>query len=477
MSTTTQALLFDDAAYRTIVADFSAGHLTSDAGLLLLRQIDHGLGVSRELAACFHDQRDPRFVVHPVAPLLAQRLYALACGYEDLNDHADLRRDPLLAVAIDHPHAPGSALARGADRELPLAAPSTLNRLEISNSKSTRYHKLRHDPRAVEQCLLKLGVRCLSKHAREIVLDMDATGALVHGLQEGRFFNAYYGDYCYLPLYILAGDVVLWAQLQTAEHGAAHGALAAMQTVVAAVRRRCPQARIILRGDAGFCNEDLMSWLESQPDLYYVVGLGPNARLLALVQRALADARARQCLTGVATRVFQEFSYQTLKSWSRARRVIAKAEVTLLGDNPRFVVTNLPAQGFADDAGADRFAPQALYENFYCARGQCENVLKQQLLDLDADRLSTHYLAANQLRLWFSALAYLLVERLRHLGLRGTAWARATVGTVRLKLLKVAALVTVSVRRIYVQMPAAYPYRELFTRCQQHLMALRADTG
>jgi len=468
---------FSDLNSRQVVADFSAGHLSSDGGVLLLRQIDRGLGVSRELAGCFRDTRDPRFVEHLLPALLSQRLYGLALGYEDLNDHADLRRDPLLAVAVEKADPLGLDRVLPEDRGKPLAAPSTLNRLEISNTKSTRYHKLRHDPAAVQACVLNLGVRCLPKHVREVVLDLDATGDLVHGLQEGRFFNAYYGDYCYLPLYILAGDVLLWAQLRTAEHGAAHGALEALQTIVAAIRRRCRKARIIVRTDSGFCNDPFMAWIENQPDLYYCLGLAPNARLIDQVQEALADARAQHCLTGVAARRFKELRYQTRKTWTRPRRVVAKAEVTPQGDNPRFVVTNLPADGFPDDPQPQRFAAQPLYEDFYCQRGQCENVLKQQLLDLKADRTSTHYLASNQLRLWFSALAYLLLERLRTLCLHGTDLAKATVGTIRLKLLKVAAAVTVSVRRIYVQLPSAYPYQQIFARCHHRLMAFAANSS
>jgi hypothetical protein len=320
-------------------------------------------------------------------------------------------------------------------------------------------------------------VRCLPKRAREIILDLDATGTLVHGLQEGRFFNAYYDNYCYLPLYILAGDVVLWAQLRTAEHGAAHGALEALQTVVAAIHRRCRKARILVRTDSGFCNDPFLDWIERQPNLYYAVGLPPNSRLIADIQDALAEARARHCLTAAPTRQFKNLRYQTLKSWSRPRRVVAKAEVSSQGDNPRFVVTNLPPDGFPDDPQPQRFAAQPLYEDFYCARGQCENVLKQQLLDLNADQASTHYLASNQLRLWFSTLAYLLIERFRALFLPGTQLAKATAGTIRLKLLKIAAAVTVSVRRIYVQMPSAYPYKELFALCHRRLMAWTPNTS
>jgi hypothetical protein len=308
-------------------------------------------------------------------------------------------------------------------------------------------------------------------------LDIDATGDLVHGLQEGRYFNAYYGDYCYLPLYIMAGSVVLWAQLRTAEHGAAHGACEALAKVVAAIRRRCPKVRIIVRADSAFATPALLDWCESQPEIYYVIGLAPNPTLVRTVQPALAEARARQCLTGVATRRFQELLYQTRDSWSLPRRVVAKAEVTAQGNNPRFVVTNLPEEGFRDDTQPHRFAAQALYEVVYCARGRCENVLKQQLLDLNAERTSTHYLASNQLRLWFSALAYLLLERMRALCLSGTELANATAGTIRLKLLKVAAHITVSVRRVYVQLPSAYPYQHLFAHCHRRMMALAADTG
>jgi len=476
MKTQSQTLLFDDLVNRSVVADFTAGHLSSDGGVLLLRQLDRGLGISRELATCFHDTRDARLVEHSLQQLISQRLYAMAQGYEDINDHTDLRRDPLLAVAVEKSDPLGNYRLHPEDRGKPLAAPSTLNRMEISNTKSTRYHKLRHDPVAVQACVLKIAVRCLPKYTREIVLDLDATGDLVHGLQEGRFFNAYYGDYCYLPLYIMAGDVLLWAQLRTADRGAAHGSLEALQTVVAAIRRRCRKARIIVRTDSGFCNDQFMTWIESQPDTYYCLGLAPNARLVDQIQDVLDDATALHCLTGVPTRKFKELRYQTLNTWTCTRRVVAKAEVTTLGRNPRFVVTNLPAEGFPDDSNPDRFLAQSLYEDFYCRRGQCENVLKQQLLDIKADRTSTHFLVSNQLRLSFSALTYLLLERIRALCLQGTQLANATVGTIRLKLLKVAAEVTVSVRRIHVQMPSAYPYRDIFIRCHQRLMALVPNT-
>jgi len=473
-----QPLLFQDLGSRQVVVDFSGGTLSTDGGVLLLRQVDRALGVCRTLAGCFEDRRDARWVDHSVPQLLAQRIYALALGYEDLNDHARLRHDPLLAVACEKTDPLGRDRFLPQFREAALAGPATLNRLELSNHKTTRCHKLAHDPGQIEATLLKLGARCLPKHAREVVLDLDATGTLLHGEQEGRFFNAYYGDYCYLPLYVFCGNVPLWAQLRTSDHDAADGAVEAVKKIIAAIRRRCPKVRIILRADSGFAREQLMALCEVHSEVYYCFGLQQNPRLLARVQATLAQARARQIQCGgVATRVFSEFQYATLKSWTRQRRVIAKAEVTPQGSNPRFVVTNLSAKGFAQDEDPERFSPARLYEEFYCARGRMENVLKQQLLDLKADRLSTHQMGSNQLRLWLSALAYLLLERVRAIGLVGSELAVASAGSVRLKLLKVAAHVRVSVRRVHVQMSSAYPLRELFERCHRRLMQLKPASG
>jgi len=474
-----QPLLFQGLGSRQVVADFSGGTLSTDGGALLLRQADHRLGMSRALAECFDDQRDSRFVDHQLHQLLAQRLVGLALGYEDLNDHDQLRRDPLLAVACDKADPLGQDRLFPDNRGAALAAPATLNRLELSNNKRTRCHKLPHDPGQIETCLLRLGVRALPKHAREIVVDLDAMGHLLHGTQEGRHFNAYYGDYCYLPLYAFVGDVPLWAQLRTSDQDAASGVVPALEKIVTAIRKRCQRARIIIRGDSGFCREEIMAWCECQPRLvYYCLGLAKNSVLIEQLQPALAAARARRCLSGAeSAREFTEFEYQTRKTWSRARRVIGKAEVMAAGDNPRFVVTNLPARGFKGDPDRARFTPQRLYEEFYCARGEMENVLKQQTLDLGADRMSTHHLASNQLRLWLATLAYLLLERVRAWGLAGTELASATVGSVRLKLLKVAAQVTVSVRRVYVRLSSAYPWQALFRLCHRRLMALAPASG
>lgn len=455
-----------------MVADFSGGTLSTDGGVLLLRQVDARLGLTRELAHCFKDGRDLRYADHSVQELIAQRLYGMALGYDDLNDHAQLRLDPLLAVACEKSDPQG--LNRLHQKGIALAGPATLNRLELSNNKSTRYHKLSHAPQEIQRCVLEMGVKCLPRQAIELVLDLDATGYALHGLQEGRHFRANFKDYCYAPLYGFVGDIPLWAQVRTSDQDDAAGAVAALEQMVVAIRKRCPQARIVVRADSGFCREEIMAWCERQrPVVYYCLGLAKNSVLIEKLQPALADARSRRCLSGAPSgRAFTEFTYQTTKSWTCERRVIGKAEVMEAGKNPRFVVTNLPANGFKADAERDRFSPARLYEELYCARGEMENVLKQQVLDLNSDRMSTHYLASNQLRLWFATLAYLLLQRLRVLSCQGTELARATAGSIRLKLLKVAAQVTISVRRVHVQLSSAWPGRELFARCARRLGAV-----
>lgn len=471
-------MLFQDLGVRKVVADFSGGTLSSDGGVLLVRQMDAGLGLTASLARCFRDERQPVYVDHTVQQLLAQRIYGLVLGYEDLNDHERLRLDPLLAAACEKRDPTGQDRFNPAHRGVALAGASTLNRLELSNKKQTPAHKLTHEPERIQDCLLQMGVRCLPRHASEIVLDLDAMGHRLCGEQEGRHYRAYYDEYCYLPLYVFAGDYPLWAQVRSGDKDGADGVVKALEEILRAVRRRCRRARIIVRGDSGFCREEIMAWCESQTEVYYCLGLAKNSVLVERLGPALATAQTRWCLCGgKPVREFAQFMYQTVKSWSRSRRVIGKAEINDQGSNPRFIVTNLPARGFADDKDKTRFAPDRLYEELYCGRGEMENVLKQQVLDLHADRMSTHYLASNQLRLWLAAFAYLLLERMRALGLAGTELARATVGNVRLRLLKVAAQVRISVRRVYVQLSSAYPLQTLFGLCQRRLMALVAESG
>jgi len=477
-----EPLLFDNLGDRTVVADFSAGHISSDGGLLWLRQLDSSLGLTRKLSRCFHDRRDPDAIEHTVQHLLAQRILGLAVGYEDLNDQNRLRHDPLLAIAAGKTDPLGHDRRDPAQRGQPLASAPTLNRLELTNQRADeRYHKIDADHEAIADLLLDFGVMTLDKDTREVVLDLDATGSLVHGQQEGRFWHGHYGDYCYLPLYAFIGAVPVWAQLRTADRDASDGAVAALKKIVAAIRRRCPQARIIVRADSGFCREEILAWCEDQPahlgPVYYCLGLARNTRLVELLGNALCDARARACLTGGTARVFTEFAYRTRESWSRARRVIGKAEITGGEDNPRFVVTNLPRDGFDGDTVAERFWPAALYEQLYCARGDMENRIKEQQLDLFGTRTSTHWLASNQLRLWFSALALFLLERFRTLALRGTELAQATAGTIRVRLLKLGALVRVSVRRVHVQFSRAFPLAGVLVHAQRALRELPVAAG
>lgn len=428
---------------------------------MLLRQIDQSVGLSRLLAGCFVDGRDARFVEHEVRELVAQRLNALALGYEDLNDHADLRRDPLLALAAGK--LDPLARKRGADQQgRALAAPATLQRMETAiDHGGSRYHKLAAQPALMRGLLLRQGVRTLAKDTREVIVDFDATDARLHGAQAGRFFHGYYGDYCYLPLLAYIGGVPVWAELRTADGDAARGTVEALAQMVAEIRRRCPHARIIVRGDSGFCREELMAWCETH-EVSYVLGLARNARLLTLLAPALARARERACLCGGRTREFAELHYRTLDSWSAERRVIGKAEILGDKDNPRFIVTNLAA---ADHAAAP------LYEEVYCGRGDMENAVKEHQLDLFGERLSCAGFASNEVRLLLASFAQLLLERLRVIALKGTALAEATAGTIRVQLLKIAAHVTVSVRRVHVRLASAFARQEVFAQAHAQLLA------
>jgi hypothetical protein len=450
-----------------VAVDFSGGHLSSDGGAVLLRQVDQSIGLSRLLAGCFVDGRDARWIEHEVRELVAQRLNALALGYEDLNDHADLRRDPLLALAAGKLDPLGTNRRDAADRGRALAAPATLQRMETAvDHAGSRYHKLAAQPGLMRPLLLRQGVRTLARATREVIVDFDATDARLHGTQEGRFFHGYYGDYCYLPLLAYIGAVPVWAELRTADGDAARGTVEALAAIVAEIRRRCPHARIVVRGDSGFCREELMAWCEAH-GVFYVLGLARNARLLALLAPTLARARERACLCGGRTREFAELEYRTLDSWRRERRVVGKAEILGDKDNPRFIVTNLAV---ADHAAAP------LYETVYCGRGDMENAVKEHQLDLFGERLSCAGFASNEVRLLLASFAQLLLERLRAIGLKGTALAEATAGTIRVQLLKIAAHLTVSVRRVHVRLASAFARQDVFAQAHAQLLAW-ADTG
>jgi len=445
-----------------VVARFDGGRITSDAGVLLLREVAERSGLLRRFAQCFTDYRAPELIEHTVEELVAQRVLALACGYEDLNDHDVLRDDALLAVAAGKRDATGATRKRARDRGHALAGKSTLNRLEgtpAAASAAARYKKIVYDGAAIEAWFVEAFLAAHPTPPAEIVLDLDATDDPLHGKQEGRFFHGYYRAYCYLPLYIFAGDVLLAAKLRRADGDGAAGAVEEVARIVGQVRRRWPGVRIVVRGDSGFARDALMTWCEAH-GVDYVLGLARNARLEAAVALDLALAEIGCAVTRAPVRLYRELEYRTHDSWTRTRRVVAKAEYLPGKANPRFVVTSLPAA---------RWAAAALYEALYCARGDMENRIKEQQLGLFADRTSTATMRANQLRLWFSSVAYVLVETVRRVGLAGTALARAQVGTIRTRLLKLGALVTVSVRRVVIALSSVFPLQRLFVQALANL--------
>jgi Transposase DDE domain group 1 len=428
---------------RRVVGRFEGSRLTSDGGALLLREADRKIGLLRRVVGCFSDGRDAARIEHGLGQMLAQRIYGLALGYEDLNDHEELRKDPLLAV-----------LAGKRELSEPLAGKSTLNRLELTPAgpaDAERYHKIGYSAEAIDALLVDIFLEAQARPPRQIVLDLDATDTPLHGHQEGRFFHGYYDHYCYLPLYIFCGDHLLCARLRPSNQDASAGSLEEVERIVKQVRRRWPRVRIVLRADSGFCREELLAWCEKH-DVDYVFGLARNPRLRRKISGPMRAAKQEHRRTGQAARVFAEFRYRTRSSWSRPRRVVAKAEYLEKGENPRFVVSSL---------GPQVWPAQKLYERLYCARGEMENRIKEQL-SLFADRLSTETMRANQLRLYFSSLAYVLIDALRRLALRGTEWAAAQVDTIRLRLLKLAAQVRLTARRIWIGYSSAYPWKPLF---------------
>jgi DDE family transposase len=426
---------------REVVGSFDGGAITSDAGALLLGTTDRAIGLVDRLAACFTDYRKPELIEHRVATLVGQRVFGIALGYEDLNDHDELRRDPVMAVLA-------GKLEAGRANCAPVAGKSTLNRLELSRETATRYHKIAHDPTAIEGLFVTLFLEANKTPPDEIILDIDATDDPLHGHQEGRFFHGYYDCYCYLPLYVFCGRHLLAAKLRPANIDAAAGTVEEMARIVAQIRARWPHTRIILRADSGFARDALMEWCEVNA-VDYIFGLARNARLKDTIAAELGEAQQESQQTGKPARRFKDFTWSTLKSWSRERRVIAKAEWTRGEENPRFIVTT---------KGDGRY----LYEDIYCARGEMENRIKECQIDLFADRTSTATMTANQLRLWFASMAYVLIEGTRRLALQATDLADATCGTIRRKLLKIGALVTISVRRIKFAMASGCPYKAVF---------------
>lgn len=453
---------FQPLGGRQITARFDGGTITSDAGGLLLREVEAKTGMLASLAGCFQDHRDPELLEHSVEHLLKQRVFGLALGYEDLNDHDQLRSDPLLAVLVGKPDVEGRKRLAPRDRGKPLAGKSTLNRLELTPlcaTSASRYKKIVARHGEIASWFVETFLQMHPQPPEEIILDLDATNDPVHGHQSGRFFHGYYDEYCYLPLYIFCGEHLLCAKLRPANIDGAAGSLKQVERIVRQIRAVWPTVRIIVRGDSGFCRENLMAWCEAN-QVDYLFGLAKNKRLLRILGKELHEAELLFRDSGEASRVFKDFPYRTQKSWSQERRVVGKAEHLAKGSNPRFVVTSLPAE---------RFDARTLYEQQYCGRGNMENRIKEQQLCLFADRTSCQTMRANQLRLWLSSAAYVLLVALRQHGLKNTALAHAQCDTIRLKLLKLGAVVRVTVRRVWLSLAESYPYQALFARVAENL--------
>jgi len=442
-----EQLEFSCVEGRRVVAAFDGGTVSSDAGALLLGRTDEAIGLIDRLAGCFVDERDPNLIEHTLRTLIGQRVFGIALGYEDLNDHEQLRHDPVFGALL------GKLTAKRRGDCAALAGKSTLNRLELHPLESvSRYHKIRPVAQAVERLFVDLFIDAHREAPRQIVLDLDATDDPLHGHQEGRFFHGYYDGYCYLPLYIFCGEHLLVAKLRRSNIDGAAGAREEVERIIGQLRQRWPDTQFILRADSGFCREELMHWCEEN-SVDYAFGLARNSRLVRAIGAELQEVAAESGETQQPARRFKELVYRTRKSWSRSRRVVAKAEHTGDKANPRFVVTSLSMQDFP---------ARALYEDFYCARGEMENRIKEAQLNLFADRLSTATFRANQLRLWLASAAYVLMHALRRVGLAGTALARACANTIRLRLLKIGAVVSVSVRRVKLAMSEGCPNQREF---------------
>lgn len=447
---------------KKVIGAFNGGSITSDAGGLLLKEVEAKTGILRQFAKCFHDHRNPAYIEHTVQELISQRIYGLALGYEDLNDHDDLRADPLLATLSGKEDPTGSDRIKFRDKGNPLAGKSTLNRLELTPAdagKDNRYKKIVYEQQNITDFFVDIFLQRHKKEPEQIIIDLDATDDLIHGMQEGRFFHGYYGNYCYLPLYIFCGDFILSARLRTSDRDGADGATEDIARIVNQIRKAWKDVRIILRADSGFAREKLMSWSEDN-GVDYVFGLAKNQRLKKMIERDMEQAQRIYKEEGIANRRYKDLEYQTLKTWTTSRRVVAKAEYLAKGSNPRFIVTSL---------NAEEYEKKYLYEEVYCARGDMENRIKEQQLYLFADRTSARTMRANQLRLWLSSVAYMLVSELRRIGLKGTDLAKAQCQTIRNKILKIGAQVRVSIRRVLVSFASGYPYQKIFQQAYNQL--------
>jgi len=459
---------FHQLGRRAVIGRFDGGKISSDAGGVLLREVEKRTEILKRLAGCFRDYRNEDRIEHTVGSLIRQRVYGIALGYEDLNDHDSLRHDVVMGLLSEKQQPSGTDRLREKDQGKAIAGKSTLNRLELTpedaNEKS-RYKKIVADGGAIDDLMVAVFIESYQSAPAEVVLDVDATDDPLHGNQEGRYFHGYYAEYCYLPLYIFSGEHLLCARLRQANEDPASGVLPELSRIVEQIRAVWPEVRIIVRGDSGFCRDQIMRYCEGDGQLDYVLGLAKNSRLIKQIDTEMAQAQQIHQSTQKPARVFKDFRYCTRKSWSCERRVVGKAEYLAKGENPRFIVTSI--------ANEEKDA-RALYEDFYCARGDMENRIKEQQLGLFADRTSTAWMRSNQLRLYFSSFAYILVHTLRRLGLQGTELAKAQCDTIRLKLFKIGAQIRVSVRKVWISFSESYPYLNLFQQVLARLQQIPA---
>ncbi len=480
-------LNFGSIKGRKVIADFSGGKITSDAGILLMAELDKKLKITARFAQCFRDYRDSSYVDYSVHQLLAQRVYGIVLGYEDVNDHDQLRYDPALAIALKKLNFIEST-------EAVLAGKSTLNRLEycpetVINQASSRYHRIEHQPKELEQAFVEIFLESYRKPPRQIILDMDVTDDQVHGNQEGAFFNTYYHGVCYAPLYIFCGHHLLVAKLRSSNVDPAEGALEELQRVIGLIREQWQDPHILVRGDSAYAREDIMKWCEEQQEVDYVLAMATNSQLRLRASDVIAKAQAdyeQRCqpVTALIETMFdpdeeldeanqlvpsatwyRSLCYKTQNSWTCSRRVVTKVSYGSSGLKVRYVVTSLPAS---------KYPPSIVYTKKYCPRGEMENRLKEQQLELFADRTSSQTFESNQLRLWLSSIAYVLMQAFRQNCLAKTTLAKATVGTIRLSLLKLGARITISVRRILIAIASACPYQDILATAYRRIQLLPA---
>ena len=459
---------FHQLGRRAVIGRFDGGKISCDAGGVLLREVEKRTEILKRLAGCFRDYRNEDRIEHSVESLLKQRVLGIALGYEDVNDHDSLRHDVVMGLLSEKQQPSGTDRLKEKDQGKAIAGKSTLNRLELTpedaNEKS-RYKKIVADGAAIDDLMVAVFIESYQSAPAEVVLDVDATDDPLHGNQEGRYFHGYYSEYCYLPLYIFSGEHLLCARLRQANEDPASGVLPELSRIVEQIRAVWPEVRIIVRGDSGFCRDQIMRYCEGDGQLDYVFGLAKNSRLIKAIETEMAQAQQSHQATQQPARVFKDFRYRTRKSWSCERRVVGKAEYLAKGENPRFIVTSI---------GSEQKQARALYEHFYCARGEMENRIKEQQLGLFADRTSTAWMRSNQLRLYFSSFAYVLVHALRRLGLEGTELAKAQCDTIRLKLFKIGAQIRVSVRKVWISFSESYPYLNLFQQVFARLQQIPA---